>query len=265
MTTPWREWGGRALGALCCAAALALAGTGTGAEALRPLKPFADEQAAMQALEREPSPEHRAALAAIRFNHAGSLMEAYTETGDPGMLFWALDYAESAVELDPAQARYWFLKGYLYGQTGASPEMEDQAEAALRRAAALDPGLTDAQVLLGALYVRQQRHDEAIPVLEDTIRRAPEAADALAYAALSQAYVFGRSTARGARFLQALIDRARQPDLARIALAVLWREADREDDAKAVLQTVADDPFAREENREAARLLLNERYKAVYP
>ena len=100
--------------ALAASAQMAVAG-------LAPLAPFPDEKSAMQALERRDTPAARAALAKIRFTHAGELMDASVK-GDPGKLIWALDYAQSATELAPTNAAYWFFLGYLYGQAPRHPE-----------------------------------------------------------------------------------------------------------------------------------------------
>ena len=230
-------------------------GVARGAGEIRPLKPFPDERAAMTALEAQNTPANRAALAKIRFVHAGDLMEEFTRVREPGSMVWAMDYAQSATELDPSSAQYWFLAGYLYGQAPSHPEMAKRAEAALKKAIDLDPEYSDAMALLGMLYVRMARYRDALDPLEDAIKRQPRQADPMLFSALCQAYVFGKKTWRGEKFFKSLIDKRRQPDVVKIALATLWQQTGKTDKARSLLDEVIRDPKAQAGDREGARLL----------
>lgn len=225
---------------------------------LEPLEPFPDERAAMTAWERENTPTNRVLLAKIRFTHAGELMDRYVKSRDPGTLFWALDYAQSATELDPGKASYWYLAGYLYGVAPRHAEMDRRAEAALKQAIAINPGFAEAQALLGLFYVRNKRHKEALNPLEKAALRLTEPPDPAVLSALCQAYVFGKDVQRGDEFLKDLIEKNAQNGLVKIALATLWWQSGSPDKAKALLGAVASDPKGREENRAVARLLLKD-------
>ena len=90
----------------------------------------------------------------------------------------ARDLFERAIARDPAYARAWAgisdCAAFLYANAGRRPEDLDQADAASRRALALDPGLAEAHASWGVTLSLRGRHEEAEQAFETAIRLNPE-------------------------------------------------------------------------------------------
>lgn len=122
-----------------------------------------DERAALQVLQvyiqNHPN-DSEAHLALGRFyRRARAYNEAYTE-------------AETAARLDPSSPKPWFLMGQAAAAAGDAP----RAEAALRKALALQPGHWRAQSALGDVLVNLNREKEALPFLQHAVQLAPQQA-----------------------------------------------------------------------------------------
>jgi len=77
---------------------------------------------------------------------------------------------QALVAVQPeVRASYWFNLGYLLEEAGRLPD----AEAAFRRALALDPKLDRAWYGLGLVLIRLQRHDEATAALKKNTELQP--------------------------------------------------------------------------------------------
>ncbi len=77
---------------------------------------------------------------------------------------------QALVAVQPeGRASYWFNLGYLLEEAGRLPD----AEAAFRRALALDPKLDRAWYGLGLVLIRLQRHDEATAALKKNTELQP--------------------------------------------------------------------------------------------
>lgn len=90
--------------------------------------------------------------------------------GQRGALDAAIADAQALVAAHPARgAAGWFNLGYLLQEAGRL----DEAEAALRRAVALDERLDRAWYGLGLVLIGQGRHDEAVQALKRNTELQP--------------------------------------------------------------------------------------------
>ncbi len=81
------------------------------------------------------------------------------------------DRAPAREEQPAGDAASWFSRGEALERSDAAA-----AEAAYRKALALDPGLADAALNLGALLCEAQRCDEAVTLYDEAVRRSPNEA-----------------------------------------------------------------------------------------
>lgn len=226
---------------------------------VEPLVPFPDEVKAMRELRESPTDEARRKLARIRLDHAVALAEeAERGQGRPDGMLWALDYAQSATELDPEAAPYWMFAGYLYSRGAGAGGMDALAEQALTRALALDPTLASAHLILGQVHLRLKRYDLAIADLESALAFDTALAQPAVVSSLGWAYVWAGQVERGERFFRTLGEKGGDRGAAGIALAGFLAGQKRNEEAARALQAVADDKQAARENREYARRLMKE-------
>ena len=122
----------------------------------------------------------------------------------------AIGLMKRAVELDPGFARAWLELYHAYdvlGQFNVTPEANQAlAEAAAKRALALDPGDAEAHVVEAMSLSRRGDHARAKVEFDEALRLAPNAAEILTFYA-AFASNFGEA-ARGAE----MADRARLLD-----------------------------------------------------
>jgi tetratricopeptide (TPR) repeat protein len=125
---------------------------------------------------------------------------AYYELGDARK---ASDELQAAIRLDPKNEQVYFDLGMLYlkfhtpelaslvfehglnelpdspllwmgmGLTQHLADQTDKAATALKKAIALDPGFTDAYVVLGDVLESDNKLEEAMPVFQDAIQKQP--------------------------------------------------------------------------------------------
>jgi tetratricopeptide (TPR) repeat protein len=81
------------------------------------------------------------------------------------------DHAPQGEEESAADAASWFSRGEALERSDAAA-----AEAAYRKALALEPGHADAALNLGALLCEAQRCDEAVALYDAAVRRSPNEA-----------------------------------------------------------------------------------------
>ncbi|HXV75207.1 MAG TPA: J domain-containing protein [Candidatus Polarisedimenticolaceae bacterium] len=79
----------------------------------------------------------------------------------------ALKFFENAIELDPSKAEYHLELGQVLS---FNPRRRDDAERALRRAVEMNPGLTRAYGILGEMFERAERVEDAIEMFEELLR-----------------------------------------------------------------------------------------------
>lgn len=87
----------------------------------------------------------------------------------------ALPFLENAIAQDESQASYHLELGRVLTR---APRRRDEAEAALRRAAELDPADSQIYVALGDLFALQQRPDDAARMYREALRWRPDDSDA---------------------------------------------------------------------------------------
>ncbi len=91
---------------------------------------------------------------------------------------FARELFERAIALDPAYGRAWAgladCAAWLYLNAGRRPEDLEQADAASRKALALEPGLAEAHASFGVALSLGGRHDEAEAAFEEAIRLDPQ-------------------------------------------------------------------------------------------
>jgi tetratricopeptide (TPR) repeat protein len=85
----------------------------------------------------------------------------------------ALDALEEAVRLDPrSTAAYYYL-----GAANYKSSFYEEAEAALSRAAGLEPNMSLIRLLLANVYLKQKKWREVVDTLDAYLQVNPKAAD----------------------------------------------------------------------------------------
>ena len=106
---------------------------------------------------------------------------------------------EDATRHDQEYSRAWAALGGAYGLKGnflSIPDMLNKAIELERRALAIDPGLADAHMWLGASLLGLGRTDEAIVEIREALRLDPE--NGQAYQGLARAYWVGKGDFKAA-------------------------------------------------------------------
>lgn len=99
----------------------------------------------------------------VRHSDAWRALEEH-RYGDAALLFAA------AAKVEPADAALWFGDGVAALMRGLNP----QARTSLATALTIDPGLTDAAILLGQAVYRDGRVAEAIAIYQKALAKAPD-------------------------------------------------------------------------------------------
>ena len=154
---------------------------------------------------------------------------------------WAQQAYESAIALDPAFVPAQYNLALLYD--GLKQPVE--AEAKLREVIELAPEFADAHYSLGLLIAADPgRMPEAAVALERAAALAPQRARVLYNAGIAQ-QTLGRPEAAEQHFRAAMAQEPDEPDFA-VALAILYLQQDRREDARVVVRSLAerapDDP-----------------------
>ena len=216
-----------------------------------------EEMELFRKLAKEPGPEGAASLARLRFALAVDEVGRWRDLGDPASLESALDLLLSAVELDPTQAAYWSLLGWVHAVGAADPLMDALAERALLTALDIDPKAPRARLTLARLYLGRGETGRALTHLHKLLPSVSSVFSAEALALTAKAYAESGQAAQGAAYLRSLNSPA---NLDPVALKLAWgglRLLSGDQGGRAVLQAVRDDAQASPGAREWAGNLLD--------
>jgi hypothetical protein len=114
------------------------------------------------------------AIATFYNNRGYEHLEAGGDRRDPGSWDEALRDFATATRVEPSFAKAWNNLGVAYARLNRRPE----AEAAYRKAWALDRTIAAPYINLGALFAGEDRLAEAIDVLEAAVKREPDSPEA---------------------------------------------------------------------------------------
>jgi len=229
-----------------------------GSEESPVVKPFKDEQSALNQIKNNPSPQNFQALSRIRMRHALRLSKAADKKGEIDLYILALSYAGSATQLTPDNPECWFLLSVLHWQMKENPWSLMMAEDAAEKAVDLDPADHVARLLFARILYNQKKFSSALDQFE-TVMSAGKLTieDEKLVGLMSSAYVIDFQVLRGIKFYQRLLNEHPTKESARIALAILLYHDNRKTEAQKHLAQIADQKSARKHNREYAQTLLN--------
>jgi tetratricopeptide (TPR) repeat protein len=163
---------------------------------------------------------------------------------------------QTAVRLDPARADAWYNLGQVYLGGGNQSE----GERCLRKAIDADPKQLGARYRLAVLLLGTQRGDQAVPLLEELIRIAPDDAKSLFLLATVNDDL-GRTAAARDGYVKARAAGSTNPRLGLYlaqAQAKLKQTAEARRELEALLATPASDPQVRKQASDLLRSLGNE-------
>lgn len=231
------------------------ASSGAAAEDNDSIDPLPDEAAAMAEVKRSPTPENISALARIRAGHAMSLFELSKEKRDPDLLRLAAMYADSATELAPTEALYWFLLSQIFavneGNIMADQEASDAAETAL----ALAPEDNRMRLFAGQLMYRQEFYSAALDRFEPAVQSDAKLLQPQLLAMMTFCYLTDLQVERGEKFFASFLEQQPEADSARLTLAILLHHSGKDDAAISEVRKVADSETASPKNRAYATKL----------
>ncbi|WDP91878.1 MAG: hypothetical protein HUN04_20055 [Desulfobacter sp.] len=218
------------------------------------LVPFTDEAALMARIEENPTEDDVNALAATRAAKARDLLVYAEENRDGHAFSLALDYAESAGELNPDCTGIKMLKAGLYARAADLPLADQLAETQLVDILQTEPDNSEALLLLGELYFSRQRFFDAVPVFEDLLRTGFQM-NGRVVTMVVNAYALAGETARGRKFIADLsLSRGSTVPL-NIAGALLARHGGDNGTAMVYITQVINTPDADEKYRLYAKQL----------
>jgi len=222
------------------------------------MKPFSDEEAAIQNFKKNPTPANREALANIRSRHAVRLSELAKKKATLDPYYMALLYARSATELMPDNSDYWFLLGHLYWQMKGNMWALLMAEDALKKAVELNPGDDKIRLLLGQTLFYQDSFATALEQFETVVRRNEKTIVPEVINMMYRAYLLDYQADLGIDFFQNLLKSQPDADCARLALAILLHKQEQKSDAEKELQKIINRPDVPPEDRDRALKLINQ-------
>lgn len=229
-----------------------------GAEDSTVVKPFKDEQSALNQINKNPSPQNFQTLSRIRMRHALRLSKAADKKGEMDLYILALSYAGSATQLTPDNTECWFLLSALYWQMKENPWSLMMAEDAAEKAVDLNPEDHVARLLFARILYNQKKFSSALDQFE-TVMLAGKLTieDEKLVGLMSSAYVIDSQVPRGITFYQQLLNKHPMKESARIALAILLYHNNKKGEAEEHLAQIAGKNNALKHNREYAQTLLN--------
>lgn len=196
-----------------------------------------------QALEADPA-------AAETYNNLGVLALQQKDVNGAMINF------QTAVRLDPARADAWYNLGQVF-LAGGNPT---EGERSLRKAIDADPNLLGARYRLAVLLLGTQRGDQAVPLLEEAIRIAPD--DAKFLFLLATVYDdLGRTAEARDGYLKARGAGSTNPRLGLYLAQTqvqLKQTAEARGELDALLKAPATDPQVRKQAEDLLRSLGNE-------
>ena len=199
---------------------------------------LAREKSARKAFLTKDTPETRAALAKVRYDHAFAILNDPGTAAKKAWLEEAVGYSKSAEALEPENAGPAFLSGLLFRELVKSDKQAlVMSEQSLRHAVDLDPEYAPAWLELGLMMMDQERGWEAMTSLEQALRNDPMKTAAVAIGPLTAIYAINDEGARGLAFFRELYtDNPEVPALG-IGVAIMM---DYQGDRKTALEQVRD-------------------------
>jgi tetratricopeptide (TPR) repeat protein len=196
-------------------------------------------------------------LAFERFQAALSKLDSAISGNNAELYREALAYAESAVELDPANLPYALFAGRLYSQVGdAGLESQIYAEEFFRKALEISPDNNESLLMLGECLFKQERYSEAIRIFEKAMGRNPSELSESAVPLIAAAYIYDEQFEHGERFLRSVLSTDPDADYARISLALMLNMQKKTSEAANELKKVIGRPAVRPELKLYASNLL---------
>jgi tetratricopeptide (TPR) repeat protein len=189
---------------------------------------FEDAKARAEALLRKNPNDIDAML--LRANAMASLRDPAGAIGD----------IEEALKLDPSSGAALVTMGAVKLQGGDVK----QAEAAFRQAIAVNPADVNARLALANFFLATKRSTEAEAVLKEVLAKEPK--HLLANRLLAAVYVSSDRTAEAEQPLKVVAESSNAPE-ARFQLVDYYINADRTNDAVALLTALAKDPASASE------------------
>ena len=178
------------------------------------------------------------AQAAMAYQTAVELSTAAMKSGDTPALKRAICQAKRATDLAPTVPDYWLLLGRLSVRTADTPAMAKEAEGAIRNGIALNPGSAAGHLTLGSFYFLQNRFQEALQEFETAVYISPELVTPPVIAAMCRAYSDRKAWARGENFFESVLVQYPQADIARLALAVIYKQVGKTNEAESEMRRV---------------------------
>lgn len=183
---------------------------------------------------------------------AVEISSAAKRGGDADALRRAISLAKRATDLAPTKADYWLLLGRLSARAGGDPALAKETEGALRNGVALNPGSAGGHLALGSFYFLQNRFQEALQEFETAVYISPELVTPPVIAAMCRAYSDRKEWARGENFFESVVAQYPQADIARLALAVIYKQEGKADEAESAMRRVIVRSDSPESNAECA-------------
>jgi tetratricopeptide (TPR) repeat protein len=222
------------------------------------MKPFSDEEDAIQNFEKNPNNANSQALANIRSRHAIMLSKWAKKKGNMDAYYLALLYAQSATDLVPDNGDYWFLLGHLYWQMKGNMWTILMAEDALHKAVGLNPEDDKSRLLLGQTLFYQDSFAAALEQFETVVKRNSKTVVPEVIAIMYSAYILDYQSAKGIDFFQSLLKSQPDADCARLALGILLHQQEKKGDAENELKKIINRPDASTKNRARALRLIKQ-------
>ncbi len=180
------------------------------------LEAFPEEQAAMDALARSETAENRRNLARIRYCRAVQLAEYGWRENKAEAVELAISYVESATRLAPEKAEYWFFLGRACWDVPENRKALLLAEDALKCAIKLKPDYVTARLLLGRIFMRQERYDRALTEFETAVSQDLSLAGSPLIDEMAAAYRADSQSERGEKFFRQLLPRVSAANRSRV-------------------------------------------------
>ncbi len=220
---------------------------------------FPDEAEAVTRYNADMTASNLENVARIRFMYAGALGERFDKTGETNFYIRALNYAESAVELNPRNAYYHFLLAYLYSLTAkANPFVTTLAEEHAQAALDINPAYTEARTLLANLYLWRNSYNNALNEYEKLVQDDPRYIRPDTLASMCCAYRQDDQQDRGEAFFRSLLKKYPDSATIKIGLAVMLKDQNKKREAKDLLHAVLKGKIHFPDDQGAARVCLRE-------
>ncbi|HOW97011.1 MAG TPA: hypothetical protein P5567_07925 [Kiritimatiellia bacterium] len=221
--------------------------------------PFPGEATAVEAFNRNPAEETLAALTEVRLQNAARHMRDHVGTESVDALILAESIALAAVQDDPDHLQARLLLGTIYLLAdGTYLPAEELIEEHFESALIIDPDNLFALDTLAKWHFLRGEYDRAIEKLERILMLGNPYIHPARVDMLCAAYRQDEQSERGARFLAGRLARALGNDTLQLGLALMLLEENKAGRATEMLERIAANDRALEENRQLARATLEE-------